>query len=219
MHSPSPEELTHPRCARLTHGARCTQVIEAAICLFAQNGFQGTKTKEIAEAAGINEALIFRDFHSKEKLYCAILEYASSRINAERWIEELTPPADARDDQGLFSGLAMLFFESFGREPNLFRVMLYSALEQHELARRFRERQIEPLENFIEDYIRRRQREGAFRPGDCRFLARSFLNMCYHQVLLQVLFDSGTDAVRADADAARAFACVFLDGVRGQKKG
>src|SRR5215208_2981525 len=104
------------RCARLTHGARCNQVIEAAIRLFAHKGFQGTKTKEIAEAAGVNEALIFRDFQSKEKLYCAILEYASSRINAERWIEELRGDAEQRNDEALFSRLALRYIEAFVRE-------------------------------------------------------------------------------------------------------
>ena len=201
--------------ARRTQDARCNHVIEAAIRLFAQKGFQGTKTKEIAEASGINEALIFRDFRSKEKLYCAILDYASSRINAERWIKELSLYAEQRNDEALFSNLAMKFFETLGREDSLFRLMLYCALEHHELARQFRERQVEPVERFIEEYIRGRQEEGAFRKGDPHALARSFLSMCHHHVLRQVLFGDGKGSP-AEAAAAKTFTEVFLGGVRSR---
>lgn len=206
---------SHERCPRLTHGARSNQVMEAAIRLFAQKGFQGTKTKEIAEAAGINEALIFRDFQTKEKLYCAILDYASSRINTESWIEELSPYAGQRDDEALFSKLAMKFFESFGRDNTLYRLMLYCALEHHELARKFRERQVEPVERFIEEYLGARQREGAFRQTNPHGLARSFLSMCYHHLLRQVLFGHGAEP-SVDQAAAKTFTEVFLDGVRSR---
>ena len=42
--------------------------------LFAQRGFSATTTKEIARAAGVNEAIIFRFFPHKDDLYAAILD-------------------------------------------------------------------------------------------------------------------------------------------------
>ena len=41
--------------------------------LFAQKGFAGTTTKEIARAAGVSEALVFQHFPSKAALYHAIV--------------------------------------------------------------------------------------------------------------------------------------------------
>jgi AcrR family transcriptional regulator len=201
------------RCPRLTHGARCNHVIEAAVGLFAQKGFQGTKTKEIAEAAGINEAQIFRDFQSKEKLYCAILDYAASRINTAAVIEELSGFAEHRNDEALFSHLATRFLEIVGREHTLYRLMLYCALEQHELARMFRERQVVPLERFLESYLRNRQAEGAFRNGEPHLLARSFLSMCQQHVLRHVLFGEMMEPDSLPA-LAKTYTRVFLDGVQ-----
>jgi AcrR family transcriptional regulator len=206
----APPEPPSERCPRLTQGARCNHAIEAAICLFAQKGFQGTKTREIAEAAGVNEALIFRDFRSKEKLYCAILDYASQRIHTERWIEELSPYAAQRKDEAVFSRLALKIVEAFGREQTLFRLMLYSALEQHDLARKFRERQIEPLECFLQNYVKTRQGEGVFRHSEPRAVALSFLSMCHHHVLRQILFGDQPP----DRDAVKTFTHIFLDGIR-----
>jgi TetR/AcrR family transcriptional regulator len=211
----TPAASTRDRSGRHTQSTRSNRILEAAIQLFARKGFQGTKTKEISEAAGINEALIFRDFHSKEKLYCAILEYASSRINAERWIEELSAYAAQQNDQALFSKLAVRYIQSWVRERNLYRLMLYSALEQHELARKFRERQIEPLERFIEMYVRSRQADGAFGSADPHAIARSFLNMCQHHVLRQVLYGD-TGEWPGDEAAAEMFTRVFLEGIRSK---
>jgi len=208
-----PSAHTSDRCTRLSQGARCSHVIEAAIRLFAQKGFEGTKTKEIAEAAGINEALIFRDFQTKENLYCAIIADASSRVSTECAIAELSPYAERRDDEGLFFHLAVQVFETASREQTLFRLMIYCALEHHKLARKFREKLVAPVEHFLEDYLRTRQDEGAFRAADPHALARSFLDMCHHHVLRHVIFRDGTKWP-PDAAAAKICADIFLNGVR-----
>jgi len=50
------------------------RIIEAAIPLFAMRGFTGVSVKELAEAAGVNIALISYYFGGKENLYAFILE-------------------------------------------------------------------------------------------------------------------------------------------------
>ncbi len=50
------------------------KILETAIELFANKGFSGTRTKEIADEASVNEALIFRHFSTKSDLYAAIIE-------------------------------------------------------------------------------------------------------------------------------------------------
>lgn len=42
--------------------------------LFAEKGFHGATTRELAKAAGISEALMLRHFPTKEVLYAAVLE-------------------------------------------------------------------------------------------------------------------------------------------------
>src|SRR3974390_3382104 len=58
---------------RLDSDERRKTIIAAAVPLFARKGFAGTTTKELAEAAGISEALLFRHFPSKKHLYGEIL--------------------------------------------------------------------------------------------------------------------------------------------------
>ena len=58
---------------RLDSDERRKAIVAAAVPLFARKGFAGTTTKELAEAAGISEALLFRHFPSKKHLYGEIL--------------------------------------------------------------------------------------------------------------------------------------------------
>lgn len=59
---------------RLAHADRRSSILEAATTAFAAKGFDGARTLEIAEAAGVSEALLYRHFPSKQALYDAVLE-------------------------------------------------------------------------------------------------------------------------------------------------
>src|ERR1700751_2839071 len=57
---------------RLDSDERHKAIVAAAVPLFANKGFNGTTTRELAEAAGVSEALLFRHFPTKEALFAAI---------------------------------------------------------------------------------------------------------------------------------------------------
>jgi AcrR family transcriptional regulator len=57
---------------KLSAEARRTAIIRAVRHLFANQGFDGTTTRELAEAAGVSEALLYRHFPTKEALFEAI---------------------------------------------------------------------------------------------------------------------------------------------------
>jgi AcrR family transcriptional regulator len=59
---------------RLNLVDRRKQIVGAAIPLFARKGFAGTTSREIAEAANVSEALVFRHFANKAVLYDAIIQ-------------------------------------------------------------------------------------------------------------------------------------------------
>ena len=56
------------------------RILDAALSEFAANGLAGARTEQIAAAAGVNKALIYYYFESKEKLYAAALEMVSGRV-------------------------------------------------------------------------------------------------------------------------------------------
>ena len=58
------------------------RILEAALREFSENGLSGARTEQIAEAAGVNKALIYYYFHGKEALYVAALEATAKRMVA-----------------------------------------------------------------------------------------------------------------------------------------
>jgi len=162
---PKPAE-TPARPARMPGDDRRRQLLRVAIESFAQNGFSGTKTKDIAAAAGVSEAILFRHFASKEDLYHAILDEKEATLGGERWFVEMNELADRRDDRGLFRHVARQLMRSFREDTAFHRLLLYASLEGHLLAELFHERFGLPLGDFLSRYIALRQQEGAFRECD-----------------------------------------------------
>jgi len=56
------------------------RILEAALREFSAHGLAGGRTEQIAEAAGVNKALLYYYFESKENLYIAALEMAAGRV-------------------------------------------------------------------------------------------------------------------------------------------
>lgn len=68
------------------------QIMEAAEKLFADKGFEGTSVRDIAEDAGVNQAMISYYFGSKEKLMEAMFTYrgTSSLLQLEEMVQDKT---------------------------------------------------------------------------------------------------------------------------------
>ena len=69
-----------------THAERSDQtrarILEAAVREFGENGLAGARTEQIAEAAGVNKALLYYYFEGKDALYAAALEMVAERAVA-----------------------------------------------------------------------------------------------------------------------------------------
>ncbi|WP_437958246.1 helix-turn-helix domain-containing protein [Sorangium sp. So ce119] len=81
------------------------KIVEAAVTAFAEQGFHGTATRDIARRAGVAEATIFKYFPSKRDLLLGVLGPA---------IEQLVGPAMARSMDPLFNA-TYPSFEAFLR--------------------------------------------------------------------------------------------------------
>src|SRR6202795_3121586 len=76
---------------RLDNQGRRRGIVDAAVPLFARKGFAGTTTKEIAEAAQVSEALVFKHFPSKAALYEEILQLGCEGDPALECLGAVTP--------------------------------------------------------------------------------------------------------------------------------
>jgi TetR/AcrR family transcriptional regulator len=181
----------------MTMSERREQLIDAAVRVFAERGFRGATTREIAVAAGVTEAVIFQHFPDKDTLYAAILKQKSGDQQAHQWIAEMQALADARDTPGV---LRMLFEGILGqheRDPYVLRLMVYSALEQHPLAQQMHAQGLR-LYRFLEQFIVDGQRAGRFRDAPPAVLVRALLAIPISYVMQRRLFGTAWPAASPD---------------------
>jgi AcrR family transcriptional regulator len=167
--------------------ARRRQLIDAALRVFADHGFNGATTRQIAVAAGVTEAVIFQHFADKHALYSAILESKAADPWAARWFEELEQHRRAGDDVALLRALFAGVMDQHERDPDFLRLMMYSALEHHPVAPRLSGRSTH-IYLFLERFIRDGQRDGRFQPGPPAVLVRAVLALpIYHTFQIRLL--------------------------------
>lgn len=182
-------------------------IITAAAALFATNGFKGTTTKEIAKSVGISEALLFKHFPTKRALYAAILK---EKVSIPELLASVEEAAKKRDDRQVFTLIASHRIRR-SADPTLLRLLLFSALEGHEISAMFFRTQHRIFYDFLAGYITQRAKEGAFRHVDPMLAARAFTGMLAHHRLLHEIF--GVPAHRSPEDSVAAYVTLFLDGL------
>ncbi len=196
---------------------RRRQILDTAVELFSCHGFSGTTTKQIAQAAGVSEAMVFRHFSTKDALYNAILDTKVSEGGMNfLWDEtsELKKAMDAGDDYEVFYLIARHALNKHHSDIGFTRLLFYSALEQHELADRFFKEYVARVYEFIGNYIRRRQAEGAIRDADPKTAVRAFLGMLIHHSINNILWDRDRSLVNlTNEEAARQFSDILLRGI------
>ncbi|HYT50371.1 MAG TPA: helix-turn-helix domain-containing protein [Pyrinomonadaceae bacterium] len=200
--------------ARMAGGERRLQILRVAMRLFSQHGFRGTTTKEIAAAAGVSEAMVFRHFATKEELYSAILDQKAC-VHDEMDPRQIVAEAIARkDDAAVFEGIALDALNHHESDPEFQRLLLHSALEQHELAQMFWDKFVRRVYKSLTAYIRERQREGAIVNIEPAIVIRAFIGMVMHHSLNNNLWDRKRSLLKiSNQAAARAFTEILLNGV------
>lgn len=199
------------RQVRLTGEERRRQIVEAAAALFARKGFRGTKTREIAQAVGVSEAMLFKHFATKEELYAAIIE---AKIREPGILDVLIQAAERNDDALVLRTLARKMIDLTRDDPTLLRLIFFSALEGHALSDMIFRSRVQRLDDFLRRYIARRVAEGVFRRIDPFQAAWSFIGMVAYFVQLQELFKQTLPPHLTPEAAVEEMIVLFLEGCR-----
>lgn len=149
------------RAQRLPAEERRQQILDAAITVFAERGYAGAGTADIAAEAGIGEPTIYRYFPNKIELYTATVRYCSEEI-MEAWkeiAEEHEDPINA------LLSLGRWYHQSMHERPDILRLRFRSLMDvaAPELTDWARETQ-EEFRDFIHTLFVRAKEEGRLKP-------------------------------------------------------
>jgi AcrR family transcriptional regulator len=99
-------------------------------------------------------------------------------------------------------------------DQNLMRLILFSALEGHEMSDMFFQNHIRHFYDVLASYIEQRIKDGAFQPVPPLVAARAFMGMLIYHRLLTVLFRAPLS--HEPQDIVHTFVTVFMDGLTRQ---
>jgi AcrR family transcriptional regulator len=130
---------------RLSSEERREAIVKAVRQVFAEKGFHGTTTRELAAAAGVSEALLFKHFPSKEALYLAMHQDCGSEQNSSeiRRVMALEPSTSTLVLMTHFLIAKLVLgptHSASGGECIMNRLLMRSLMEDGEFARLFLQR-------------------------------------------------------------------------------
>jgi TetR/AcrR family transcriptional regulator len=142
-------------------GAR-ERILTAALAIFAEHGFDGARTRDIAERADANLGLIKYYFDGKEPLWKAAVARAFEELQADLATSLVGDPAD---DPVVWLERAVRQFVRFvARRPDFMRLMNDEAKRDSKRMRWLADNYVRPMSELVGAVLERAQAAGLVAP-------------------------------------------------------
>ncbi len=185
-----------------------TRILQAAQRLFASQGFDGTTTRDLAQAAGVAEGTLFRHFANKKAI---LVEVATNG-----WVEILTDLLTELSEMGSYKAVAQVMRRrmwNFQKNADLMRVCFMEVQFHPDLRDRIQLEVITKMTDVGEAFFQTAMDKGIYRQTDAKLVAKVFLGM------FAIAGFSNNTIMEPDAspqqmqEMAEGLADIFLNGV------
>ena len=155
---------------------RRVQLLDAAVRLFADEGYHGTTVGDICDALGVGKGVFYWYFPSKDALFSELLQDSllSLRRAQQIAIAEAEHPLD-RIERGIRASI-----EFFRDDPSILEVIRIAARYEEFAALVERGQQIVVADTA--NHIKEGMGEGSIRHGDPELMAHGILGAIFHFV-------------------------------------
>ena len=204
--------------SRLSAGERREQLLAVAVDLFANKGFKGTTTREIAAAAGVTEAIIFRHFETKDHLYKAIIDQRMKSPDAAVWIAGTQAAMERDDDEAVVRHLITAIIGTHKNDPKFERFMMHAALEGNEVALPYMRQVTASIVESFRRYFKRRQKQGGMHGISPDAALTAIVGMAQHYARCKYVHVFQMPGL-SDDEAIDSFTRIAMEGLcREQSK-
>jgi AcrR family transcriptional regulator len=149
---------TRKRAAHLGPERRRPEVLDGALDLFLEHGYQGASMQAVADRAGVTKPVVYACFPSKEELFRALLRREEDRILGE--IQGAFADADLSDPHRTLTEGFTAFLGAVAASPDVYRlIFLQEGGGNMAVARRIqrgREAQVDALSLLARGWLVRR---------------------------------------------------------------
>ena len=155
-------------------------ILDAAIRVFARQGFNQCRVSDVADEAGVAYGLVYHYFDSKEEIL--------NRLFTERWqlMLEAIAEIDARRDIGArekLYGVASFIIDSYRYEPDLMKVIIVEVTRAANTFARLHLPKIREAYQGIAAIVDEARQDGTFKSD----ISAEFAAMCFYGAIEQLL--------------------------------
>lgn len=184
------------------------RILQAAQRLFARQGYDGTTTRDLAQAAGVAEGTLFRHFPNKKAI---LVEVAT-----QGWIEILTDLLTELSEMGSYKAVAQVMRRrmlNLNQNIDMLRVCFMEAQFHPDLSDRIQSEVVDKMTDVAEAFFQTAMDRGIYRPMNPRVVARIFLGMFTIAGFSQDTVMGANASPKAMQEMAEGLADIFLNGV------
>ena len=148
------------------------RILEEALTLFAERGYNGTGVDLIAERVGIKGPSLYKHFKGKEDILNTLIDRAEERYNETFGSEENLGPIPRSKEEFIRYALGRIEFSM--KDPMIRRIRMFLVQEQfrnERLAKITTSHQVDGLQRMYVKIIRGMMEEGFFKKDDPEMLA------------------------------------------------
>ncbi|HEV2981771.1 MAG TPA: TetR/AcrR family transcriptional regulator [Solirubrobacteraceae bacterium] len=146
-------------------------ILNAAVRVFARQGFYACRVSDIADEAGVAYGLVYHYFTSKEQVLDTLfLERWNVMLDLIREVDEQAMPVREK-----LAAIAGFIVDSYRHDPDLMKVIIVEVTRAANSFGQTHLGEIRSAYELIGDIVRDAQEQGAFRPEiEPRFAAMAF---------------------------------------------
>jgi AcrR family transcriptional regulator len=183
-------------------------ILEAAVRVFAAQGYEATRVGDIAKEAGVAYGLVYHYYGSKDAMLEAVFEESWGRLLAATAVAEET----GEDAPAQLALIVKIVLRAWRDDPNLVRLLVREFTRSPHIQDELD--QIGQAFANLERIVRRGQDEGTFRPDLDARIAAWMLYGALEEVLTGWVLGQLPDDAAAVATAEREVIATFVGGLR-----
>jgi len=158
---------------------RRRQILDAAVHVFARQGFHACRVSDIADEAGVAYGLVYHYFSSKDEILDTLF--------LERWnvLLDVIRQVDAGDDPARekLAGIVAFIVDSYAHDPDLMKVIIVEVTRAANSFGRTHLAKIREAYDLIAEIVAKAQARGEFRDA----VTPEFAAMAFYGAIEQVL--------------------------------
>lgn len=184
------------------------RILNAAMLIFAKNGYHGATTIKIAKEAGVNEVTIFRKFKTKENLLNAVIrKNLNETLNT---LDLILCKEKNADLEICIKTLGINLKQFFDDRMEFLLFMITEGRKTPETRILFTQFQFKMLEH-LKDYFQDQMDRGKIRINNPDLLAFTLFSFIFNKSISEELFDHSF--LPDDLNSFDEYANIFINGI------